>query len=813
MVEITPRTTAFYGDDNVPVNCVSMYRHPPWIKQVVKGMFVRFLDPLSFNTSEYVNPTPVNLVLEGLRAGTPIPATLTGLGSDNQRLNGSSVLLVAVIDETFYRIRVVVDGIKRIFKVRKENLEIPEIYKGDWYRPTKLYFALQCYQLQHKSQEGYVFSGDILADSGGNNTVRLSMEICYRSSTEFIFQDENVYAAEAAEHARKRKDTKTKIKELVSRPITDIAVGFVCRELSRALMTGSVASHVDDYCANRPYIKQAVDCMSSACKADRDDVKCLLERLAFIVACIELDKKDSEQIFLGRLRAERYAPEVLCSLQVEEMAPRVYMDTATEPSILRTFEQNLVEVRKNLLRTYEERFYGYVNPYDALRTNPQEWHHTPYLVSIDPWLEKCAELKEQGVDPSSVVYYKPSDGTGPQCFVIDDILNGKVRVDGRAPEFIRFVEVINDIYGPMVRFRRSKPSQETDRVRVDTDPAQRTAVLALLQKAGLESWQRVGLPRVPELLAEYKDNYDELWRLLKEKFGEAAIPPSLPKAIIAPDLLDKIRAKLLSLQPTLSATERDTGQELLNRSSLVHGSRPTSDAEEAMLTSGSTVDDWEDLVSDDTAPSTPREEPLGAGSTESDLVETTVDATNRARETALELGVDITQVKPGKEDFISTADVLRHAGSTSAAKQRPPALKETVPIPPVSPPQRRPSVKKDSVWRMPGFVPSSPGAPKTPSNQARHAVFSQPISESATAEEYQEESGRIPPSGGFKPPGISKRKKKSSNPATESPRCSKCNADCAYRRITFPKMENGRISMLHFCGRGCAERATQFESS
>ena len=51
---VRPKTTAFYEADAVPRACVERYTNPPWINDLVRAVYIRFIQPESFNESEFV---------------------------------------------------------------------------------------------------------------------------------------------------------------------------------------------------------------------------------------------------------------------------------------------------------------------------------------------------------------------------------------------------------------------------------------------------------------------------------------------------------------------------------------------------------------------------------------------------------------------------------------------------------------------------------------------------------------------------------------------------------------------------------------
>ena len=563
VIDIAPRTSAFYDQDNVPADCISMYKNPPWIKQSVRTMYVRFVDPVSFNqTSEFLNPSPVNLIDTALKNNVRIPARIVGLVT-NSALNGREATLIGLEGDNAYKVEITQNQVKRVVRLAKTNVDVPDIYKGDWYRPTKLYFALQCYRLRDKKQEGNVFSGSIDlepvgTDSDSSNTTRLSMEICYRTAVKLIFQDEEVWNAEKREHERKRQTSYTKLEKLLSQPINEASIAFTVNSLSRILSgaTGTNIYNVDssgdplklkdggDHA--RSYVRIATECMVSICRQSTDTIKCLLNQLARIAAFINMDKKDNkDQIFISRLRQESYAPEVLCTLSDEEMAPAVFLGPNTDAHATDIFNRHLTEEIKVQENHFAVRFYRSVNPNDQMikEKEGEMWSTIPHLVSLAPWIDHQCKLKELGEDPAKIVYYKPSDGAGPECFKIDDIIQNKISGDTRPPEFTEFLDNIKRIYGPFEKFRTMKPRE--DKPVYQGNRIQKNAVLALFQMVGLESWRAHDLPPVPQLISEWERNYQGMWSMLTAKFGsELARPPKIPSAIIAPGLFSKMRERL-----------------------------------------------------------------------------------------------------------------------------------------------------------------------------------------------------------------------------------------------------------------------------
>ena len=726
VMNIAPRTSAFYDHDNVPADCIAMYKSPPWIKQSIRAMYVRFVDPVSFNqTSEFLNPTPVNLIDTALKNNVRIPAKVVGLVTHSQ-LNGHDATLIGLEGDNAYKVEITQNRVKRVIRLSKNNVDVPDIYKGSWYRPTKLYYALQCYRLKDKKQEGNVFSGSIDlepvgTDSDAANTTRLSMEICYRSATQLIFQDEDIWNAEKREHDRKRQSSVTKLEKLLDQPINEASIAFTVNSLSRVLTDATAAGiysvdssgdplKLKDGDHSRLYVRVAVDCMVSICRQNTDTIKCLLNQLARITAYIKLDNKEKgERIFISRLRQESYAPEVLCTLSDEEMAPHIFLGPNTDANAVDIFNRHLAEEMKTQEAHFAIRFYRTVNPGDQMikEREGEMWSTIPHLVSLAPWIDQQCRLKELGEDPSKIVYYKPSDGSGPECFKIDDIIQNKISGDTRPPEFTEFLDNIKRIYGPFEKFRTMKPRE--DRPVYQGDKVQRNAVLALFQKVGLESWRANDLPPVPQLLTEYERNFEGMWSMLTAKFGsELAIPPKIPSAIIAPGLFGKMRARLSACIAR-------------SRSIVI----PEPHGHESWI---ETQASWAQSGGDLRKPK-PLSGGLG-GRQDEDL---------RARATGEH--VEELERREGSEREAAASDAEYEAEEPMMAD----------------------SDDEDSP--SPDPIPTS-------------------VKKSVAA-----------------------------SPDTTSPRlnCVKCGKSCAHKRITFPYMEKSSISMLHFCGRNCAERSTHFE--
>ena len=699
VMEVAPRTSAFYDEDNVPMDCISMYKNPPWLKQVSKAMYVRFTDPTSFNSSEFVNPSPINLVETGLKNNVRIPAKIVGL-EQHASLNGLDATLIGLEGDNAYKVEVTQNRVKRVIRLAKTNVVVPDIYRGNWYRPTKLYYALQCYRLKDKKQEGNVFSGSIDLEPTGEDadsadTARLSMEICYRTASQFIFQDEDMWSAETREHDRRRQSSVTKLEKLMEQPINEGSIAFTVAALSRSLDHAtatnlySVSSDGDPLKLKegdheRTYVRIAVDCMVAACRQGTNTIKSLFSKLARIVAFINLDKKDSEHLFISRLRQERYAPEVLCTLSDEEMAPRVFLGPSSDPSTIDIFNRNLGEELSTLETHYAIRFYRTVHPNDQMirEREGSMWTTTPHLVSLAPWIDQQCELKSAGEDPSKIVYYKPSDGSGPECFKIDDIIQNKISGDTRPPEFTEFLDNIKRIYGPFEKFRLMRP--RSDKPVYQGNQVQKNAVLALFQKVGLESWRANDLPPVPQLLTEYERNFEGMWNMLSSKYGsELAIPPKIPSAIIAPGLFDKMRERLSAC---IARGQETTIPEPHGHENWIEAQRKW-DHDSRKRRPPATQDDTED---------------------------------DEARQATIESDID----SEGEEPMMIHSDHTESSRDDHAAK--------------------------------------------TP-----------------TAAQSDTKSPRL--------------------------NCEKCGGNCAHKRITFPYLQGNSVSMLHFCGRECAERAPQFE--
>ena len=693
VIDVAPRTSAFYDQDNVPADCIAMYKSPPWIKQSIRAMYVRFVDPESFNqTSEFLNPSPVNLVDTALNNNVRVPAKIVGLVT-NSALNGRDATLIGLEGDNAYKVEITQQQAKRVVRLAKNNVEVPDIYKGNWYRPTKLYYALQCYRLKDKKQNGFIFSGSIDqepvgSDSDSTNTTRLSMEICYRSATQIIFQDEDIWNAERREHDRKRQTSVAKLERLLQQPINEASIAFSVNTLSRILSeaTGTDIYSVDssgdplklkDGDHSRSYVRIAVDCMVAICRQSTDTIKCLPNQLARISAYINLDKRDpnEDRVFIKRLRQESYAPEVLCTLSDEEMAPTIFLGPNTDSNAVEIFNRHLAEELQTQENHFSVRFYKNVNPNDQMikEKDGEMWSTIPHLVSLAPWIDHQCELKEAGVDPSKIVYYKPSDGSGPECFKIDDIIQNQVSGDTRPPEFTEFLDNVKRIYGPFEKFRTMKPRE--DKPVFQGNKAQKNAVLALFQMVGLESWRANDLPPVPQLLSEWERNYEGMWSMLTAKFGsDLAIPPKIPSAIIAPGLFRKMRERLAAC---------------IARSQAVVIPEPHGH------------ENW-------------------------------IEA----------------RAKWGETD---RNDEAKDTAEQPEANERP--VRETA------------------------------------SYDAEEPMI-------ADSDDTDTTSDPLPTPA-----------------ATQSPRldCVKCGKSCSNKRITFPYMENGSVSMLHFCGRDCAERTTHFD--
>ncbi len=235
----------------------------------------------------------------------------------------------------------------------------PYIHKEDsinlngknWYKVNKKYYILQCNLFSKgKDQNGYVLT---LYDDKGK---KLSISICYQTEdNKYIIQDEDIFNKEK-EYIRKTKlSVSDKIElikqEVVGDDVIKYGESILKRELERA--TG------------QEFDKDFISSTIHAIELNSKNVEEFVEKLGEIVVYLSLDPYNvTSRIFIKRLNAYYYTPEVLAILPPEEKLPEYfqnwYASKKDKDNISRLINNNL----KSFVTYFLTYLYVYRKPFD-----------------------------------------------------------------------------------------------------------------------------------------------------------------------------------------------------------------------------------------------------------------------------------------------------------------------------------------------------------------------------------------------------------------------------------------------------------------
>jgi len=240
--------------------------------------------------------------------------------------------------------------------IHKNNLntgkeEFIELNGKKWYKVNKKYYTLQCNLFSKgRQQNGYVLT---LYDEKGQ---KVSLSICYLTDNDnYIFQDEEIFKREKEYLHKIRLTVADKIELIKQEVVGDDVIKYgetiLKRELERA--TG------------QDFDKEFISSTINAIESNSKNVEEFVEKLGELIIYLSLDPYNiTSRIFIKRLNAYYYTPEVLALLPPEEKLPEYfqnwYASKKDKDNISRLLNNNL-SAFSNYFLTY---LYVYRNPFD-----------------------------------------------------------------------------------------------------------------------------------------------------------------------------------------------------------------------------------------------------------------------------------------------------------------------------------------------------------------------------------------------------------------------------------------------------------------
>jgi hypothetical protein len=271
------------------------------------------------------------------------------------------------------------------------NTDLPsENYENKTWHPANASFfkLLSNTSFFNKSQEGKV-----LTIKNKENTIKLS--IGYKISNDFIIQDENMFSEEIKYIKKINLSDKQKINNIYNEPVTEDVVNYAQNILSKTLLESTNLS--SKYLENSEYIKKAINTIYSS----NENVRGFVEQLGNLIVYFNKNISSiANNIFLKRVVAGYYLPDILVNLSPEDKLPEIFSNKYTSLKE----KDNVAFVINSNVNIFCENFVKYIytirNPYNHVRFGGNR-----YTADYTRDKNTCLNYKKIMTIPNNELFY------------------------------------------------------------------------------------------------------------------------------------------------------------------------------------------------------------------------------------------------------------------------------------------------------------------------------------------------------------------------------------------------------------------------
>ena len=356
-----------------------------------------------------------------------IPGKVTSVWVDNKKYSTGESIVVK--DETKKEI-------KGIQKLGRKGETTQFVGTKRFYKAGKSFYNLQCnVYADMRVQQG----NKLIVYDNEKNKVELEVAFTVSRTTintpyivsqaydsndremrnyvneKVIIQNEDIFNMEKSELIQKNISDDNKILEIGEKTIDEGSLFIAKKWLSQFLRE---STNNNDYNLESPYINIAVDSIK--------DKKTNKELYRTIAELIVYTKIKEAQIFLKRLKAEYYLPEILHQLTHEEKFPEIYdpIFGASDKSI----EIYTSFIQSNIQKIINKMLTDSIVRDQTKRKMLTEVDMISYPAAPTYEDEKFCTNKDK-IDPRNIVYYRDNDDGKVFCFDVIKLASSFERGD------------------------------------------------------------------------------------------------------------------------------------------------------------------------------------------------------------------------------------------------------------------------------------------------------------------------------------------------------------------------------------------------
>ena len=307
------------------------------------------------------------------------------------------------------KIYITSENILEIDEFINRNLPSEKHENKTWYPVNTVFFKLlSVTSFFNKSQEGTV-----LTIKNKENNIKLS--VGYKIANDFIIQDENMFNEEIKYIKKINLSDKQKINNIYTEAVTEDVVNYAQNILSKTLLESTNLS--SKYLESSEYIKKAINTIYNS----NENVRGFIEQLGNLIVYFNKNISSiANNIFLKRVVAGYYLPDILVNLSPEDKLPEIFLNKYTSLKE----KDNVAFVINSNVNIFCENFVKYIynirNPHNHVRFGGNR-----YLAEYTRDKNNCLNYKKIFTIPNNeLFYYHVLNGkhTGKTiCYKISDL--------------------------------------------------------------------------------------------------------------------------------------------------------------------------------------------------------------------------------------------------------------------------------------------------------------------------------------------------------------------------------------------------------
>jgi hypothetical protein len=325
--------------------------------------------------------------------------------------------------------RRMIKNIRQFFESRFDSIEMNnKVY----FRPNNKFFELFCNSKRIQVDNNYLEITDYKGD-------KFKFMIGYETKDgDVIQQDRYIYNKEKAYFERTRMSRQEKIAEILdeepdSSVIREAGISFLSSQLT------TVAPKVSDYERdNSTYVTTAIEKLVKMSRNVREFATRLGQTVVYLYPIIF---SLGDQIFLERVKAEYYLPDVLVTLTPQQKMPEIFDENLQGSDERARKVLNIIDRQVEIfVNRFGDRVYSMRNP-----TERHTFIQRPTVIEtftpLPNWREVCAndshgDMNVRDIPKEDLTHYKDENGK-VYCFSIS-ILREQFK-DENIPSEERFV--------------------------------------------------------------------------------------------------------------------------------------------------------------------------------------------------------------------------------------------------------------------------------------------------------------------------------------------------------------------------------------